>query len=57
MRELCLKKISIWATDTSGPRPIGVKMNYRYFRSEIRTSGGWWRKTQFGVKMNYQYYR
>jgi hypothetical protein len=32
-------------------------MNYRYFRYETGTSGGWRRKTQFGVKMNYQYYR
>jgi hypothetical protein len=32
-------------------------MNYRYFRSETGTSGGWRRKAQFGVKMNYQYFR
>jgi hypothetical protein len=31
-----------------------MKMNYRYFWSETRTSGGWWRKVQFGVKMNYR---
>jgi hypothetical protein len=35
---------------TSGPRPVGAKMNYRYFRSKTGTSGGWWRKVQFGVK-------
>jgi hypothetical protein len=41
---------------TSGPRPVGAKMNYRYFRSETGTSGGWRRKAQFDAKMNYRYF-
>jgi hypothetical protein len=32
-------------------------MNYRYFRSETGTSGGWRRKEQFCVKINYRHYR
>jgi hypothetical protein len=32
-------------------------MNYWYFQSETRTSGGWRGKAQFGMKMNYRYYR
>jgi hypothetical protein len=42
---------------TSSLRPVGATMNYRYFRSETRTSGGWRRKAQFCAKMNYWYFR
>jgi hypothetical protein len=32
-------------------------MNYRYYRFENGTTGGWRKEAQIGVKMNYWYYR